>query len=204
MKPFAKKNRSTGFNPSWVPPAGLITTWFSMSIPETLCFNPSWVPPAGLIGGGPSRSAHVISFNPSWVPPAGLIQVTIVAHDLRKECFNPSWVPPAGLIQLVIGPVDVVYPFQSLMGATGRSNPMTYHVFTARIEFQSLMGATGRSNKRGRLIELTLGKVSIPHGATGRSNSNTPMARLIVSSFNPSWVPPAGLIRKFYCLSSDD
>ena len=38
-------------------------------------------------------------------------------------CFNPSWVPPAGLIILAaLVAVGLILVFQSLMGATGRSN----------------------------------------------------------------------------------
>ena len=58
------------------------------------------------------------------------------------------------------------------MGATGRSNGVLLAlVVFDQVRFQSLMGATGRSNLSGATV-------------TGTDSDG----------FNPSWVPPAGLI----------
>ena len=63
-------------------------------------FNPSWVPPAGLINTIRTLGWIALSFNPSWVPPAGLMQPNPTPGP-GGTCFNPSWVPPAGLILLL-------------------------------------------------------------------------------------------------------
>ena len=85
--------------------------------------------------------------------------------------FNPSWVPPAGLICRSGLGWHTLSRFQSLMGATGRSNDDPEAPTATPPEFQSLMGATGRSN----------------HCAW-------PASSKLQNGFNPSWVPPAGLI----------
>ena len=61
--------------------------------------------------------------------------------------------------------------FQSLMGATGRSNyPSTGTEFVRHL-FQSLMGATGRSNAVARETPPDAGDwFQSLMGATGRSN----------------------------------
>ena len=88
------------------------------------------------------------------------------------------------------------------MGATGRSNEgITDTATISDTLFQSLMGATGRSNggPPGPLPGGPLPFQSLM-GATGRSNSlyfcsGNPAG----ACFNPSWVPPAGLIMGQQC-----
>ena len=42
--------------------------------------------------------------------------------QMNEEGFNPSWVPPAGLMYYPAEAWNWEELFQSLMGATGRSN----------------------------------------------------------------------------------
>ena len=46
----------------------------------------------------------------------------IQGDSAGSQSFNPSWVPPAGLILGAFSQVHFLCWFQSLMGATGRSN----------------------------------------------------------------------------------
>ena len=61
-----------GFNPSWVPPAGLIEGRATLAPP----------PPFQSLMGATGRSNILLRVNPGWT----------------LDSFNPSWVPPAGLI----------------------------------------------------------------------------------------------------------
>ena len=129
-------------------------------------FNPSWVPPAGLINQDPKLvDGDTAGFNPSWVPPAGLIRRRCGPACRWLHCFNPSWVPPAGLMKGATIRYLGDYKFQSLMGATGRSNEM---VESGELTLKDLSFNPSWVPPAGLIVELFQDgdtfTVSIPHG----------------------------------------